>query len=85
MTHHKKHYIIKTHTSHKWLIGAIMVMLVVFGYFLSTKITSVVALDDNSYKVITTGLLFSITLILMVLVVLLATFYIEVKDKYLED
>lgn len=81
----KKHYIIKTHTSHKWLIALLILLLLFLGYQMYTKISGIDYVDENTFRVTIIGLLFSITLILMVLVVIAATFYIEVKEKYFDD
>ena len=85
--HHpkKKHFVIKSHKSHQWLIGLMIIVLFIMGYGLYTKVTTVDSISEDNYRMLTVGLLFSLNIILMILIIIVATFYIEIKDKFIED
>jgi hypothetical protein len=81
----KKHKILKTHKPHLGLVSIIFVLLFLIGAVLFTKVFSIDDLPDANYKVLTLGLLFSLNVILIILTVIFIVFYIEVKDKYIEE
>jgi hypothetical protein len=80
---HTKHYFIKSHKSHKWIIGFIIAVMFIMGYGLYSKVMEIDSISDNNFRIMTVGLLFSLNIIVMLLIILVAIFYIEVKDKYL--
>ena len=80
-----KHYLLKTHKSHKWIIGIIILVMFVMGYGLYTKVMEIDKLSEDNFRILSIGLLFSLNIVVMILIVLLATFYIEIKDKYLQE
>ena len=81
----KKHYIIKSHKSHNWIIAIMIIIMFYMGYQLYIKISALDSIPEENFRMLTVGLLFTLNLILMILVILIASFYIEVKDKFIEE
>ncbi len=81
----KKHKIIKTHNPHVGLVSIIFAFLFIIGTVLFVKILSVDEIPDANYKLLSLGLLFSLNIVMIILTVIFMVFYIEVKDKYIEE
>ena len=78
-----KHYVIKTHGSHKAFIFIISVIMLVMGFLLVNNLNAF-NITDEIFKTYTLLLLFVLIIILIVLVLMLSWFMIEVKDKVFE-
>ncbi|MFH0875005.1 MAG: hypothetical protein V1859_03645 [archaeon] len=81
----KRHKILKTHKPHTGLVSIIFMFLFIIGIVLFGKILSVDEIPDANYKVLSLGLLFSLNLVMIILTIIFIVFYIEVKDKYIEE
>jgi uncharacterized membrane protein len=78
-----KHYIIKTHGSHKAFIYIISAIMLLMGVLLAKNLSKFNVTDDV-FKTYTVILLFVLTIILIILVLIVSWFIIEVKDKVIE-
>ncbi len=78
-----KHLVFKTHRSHKVLMGAISVIVLLIGILLGKNL-SYFSVSDTDFKTFTVVLLFILNLIIIVLILILAEFLIDLKDSFLE-
>ncbi|MBN1157573.1 hypothetical protein JXA85_08190 [Candidatus Woesearchaeota archaeon] len=78
-----KHYIIKTHGSHKAFIYIISAIMLLMGFLLAKNLSNF-NVTDEVFKTYTVVLLFVLTVILIILVLIVSWFIIEIKDKVLE-
>lgn len=88
LTYHKKkgkHLVIKSHRSHNWVIALVILVMFIMGGILYQRVQTVDAISEDNYKVLVVGLLFTLNITFMILVVLMASFYIEVKDHFIEE
>ncbi len=78
-----KHYIIKTHGSHKAFIYIISAIMLLMGFLLAKNLSSF-SVTDDVFKTYTVILLFVLTIILIILILMISWFIIEIKDKVIE-
>ncbi len=78
-----KHYIIKTHGSHKAFIYVISAIMLLMGIML-VKNLSAFNVTDEVFKTYTVILLFVLTIIIIIMILIMSWFIIEIKDKVLE-
>ena len=76
-----KHRFIKTHRSHKTLLAIIYIIVFLIGILLGKSIMNSSSLDKSSFTIY---LLVTINLVLIVLVLLISSFIIDLKDNVLE-
>jgi hypothetical protein len=78
-----KHYVIKTHGSHKAVIYVISAIMLIMGFLLAKNFSSF-NVTDETFKTYTVVLLFILTIILIILILMVSWFIIEIKDKVIE-
>jgi chromate transport protein ChrA len=80
-----KHYLIKSHDSHKGLIALIITVLIVAVLALFYRMLDLRYISDSDFRIIVVVLLLTLNIVLIIFAILVLHFVIEVKDKYLED
>ena len=84
VVHGQKHFVFKSHRSHKFMLGLISFIVLLIGILLGKNI-SILRVSDPDFRTFTVVLLFVLNLIIIILILILAEFLIDLKDAMSES
>ncbi|MBN1386518.1 hypothetical protein JW968_06115 [Candidatus Woesearchaeota archaeon] len=81
-----KHYIIKSHRSHKWLLNLTLLFLIVGAIVIAmTYNQGLLDFISDDPQLLTNALLFILNVNIIILALVLSFFFIELKDAFIQE